>query len=124
MSFKSLIAAAAIATSVAGISASQANAGSNIDFGFGVQIGGPGFIVGGGTPGYHGGYGGHGGHGFVDYGISCGEGRWVVKSAGYYKVKTVECSGSTYTYTGRMSGDKYRIKVKRSNGAIVSVSML
>lgn len=121
MNAKTLIAAAAVALSVAGFSASQANADSNVHVGFGVQIGSPDFFFSGGTIG-HGGYPVYTSN--YDSGISCSEGRWVVKSAGYKKVKTDECNGKRFTYIGKKHGDYFAVQVSRWSGNIVSVSPL
>ncbi len=118
---KSLIAAAAVAISVAGISATSAQAGKWHGT---VNIGlyGPGFY---GYPayddyGYDHGYGYGGG----SWGVSCGEAKWEVKSANFKKVHAVNCGGKVYTFTGWKHGDKYRIKVGRKHGQIISVSAL
>ncbi len=116
----SLIAAAAVAISVTGFSASQANAGTDVDIFFNV-----------GVP-LHGGNGYYPEYPIYDdyphhsnnWGISCGEGKWTVKSAHFKKVKTVECEGKTYTYTGWKWGNKKQIKVSRKYGNIISVSNL
>ena len=121
---KSLIAAAAVAVSVAGFSATSANAGKwdvdiNLypDYGYGYDVGYP---V----------YDGHVGHhprpphhvSPVSWGVSCGEAKWEVKSRHFKNVKTLDCSGKTYTFSGWKHGDKYRIKVGRKHGQIISVS--
>lgn len=112
---KSTLAAAAVALSVAGFTATSANAGKNFDIDINLY------------PGYGYGYGigypvyepyPHHGH----WGISCAEGKWTVKSAHFKKVKTVECEGKTYTYTGWKNGSKRLIKLSRKHGEIISVS--
>ena len=117
MTSKSIL-AAAVAVSVAGFSATSANAGKKFDidinlypdYGYGYDVGYP---VYDGYP-----------HHSYNWGISCGEGKWTVKSAHFKKVNTVECEGKSYTYTGWKHGDKYRIKVSRKHGEIISVSAL
>lgn len=111
---------AAVAVSVAAFSATSANAGKKFDidinlypdygYGYGYDVGYP---VYDGYP-----------HHSYNWGISCGEGKWTVKSAHFKKVNTVECEGKSYTYTGWKHGDKYRIKVSRKHGEIISVSAL
>ena len=124
MNAKTLIAAAAVALSVAGFSASQADADSDVHVGFGVQIGSPDFFFSGGTVGHHG-YPVYPVYSdSYDSGISCSEGRWVVKSAGYKKVKTDECNGKRFTYIGKKHGDYFAVQVSRWSGNIVSVSPL
>ncbi len=112
---KSLIAAAAISLSAAALVSTPAKA--DVDFGIGVMIGTPGLTVIGGTPGWYD-DDWHGG------GISCSYGRQIVKGAGYHNVKTKECVGDSFTYTAKMSGDKYKVKVNRWSGNIISVTML
>jgi hypothetical protein len=59
-----------------------------------------------------------------DYGdgsISCGEGRSIVRHHGFRKVHAVDCSGDTYTYTGRKHGEMMDIEVSL-DGHIVDVS--
>jgi len=119
---KSILAAAAVAVSVAGFSATSANAGKNFDIDINLY-GDYGYGYG---HGYDHGYGyGYGyPHHAYNWGISCGEGKWTVRSAHFKKVRTVECQGKSYTYTGWKHGDKYRITVGRKHGQIISVSAL
>ena len=63
--------------------------------------------------GYNGDYG--------DGSISCGEGRSIVRHHGFRKVHTVDCSGDTYTYTGKKHGQMMDIEVNM-DGRIVDVS--
>jgi hypothetical protein len=127
MIMKSLLAAAAVATAAFAVSA-PANAKVNIDL-----------------------YFGGGGYGYVpsyDYyepaypvynaprrhrrgwdheprerysGISCGEGRDKVDWSGFNRVRTVECSGPSYTYRALRHGKGYVVKVSRRHGDIISV---
>jgi hypothetical protein len=53
--------------------------------------------------------------------VSCREGREIVDDSGFNRVRTVECSGRNYTYTGRRHGDTFRIVLNSRNGRIVSV---
>jgi hypothetical protein len=50
--------------------------------------------------------------------ISCGEGRYIVDRR-FNRVRTIECSGSTYTYVGRRDGDSWRVMFKARRGRIV-----
>ncbi len=119
---KSLIAIAAVATTlVAIIPAQQAQAGSNVDFNIDIGFGG-------------GGYGGHGGYGDGGYypvydggyeeeeysGISCNKGRKVVKWAGFHNVQAYDCSAPVYGYKARKHGKTYKVKVN-FHGDIISV---
>lgn len=108
---KTLIIAAALASTIA--IAAPAQAGVDIDLNLGV---GGGFYPGYGypvydEPVYHGSY----------YGISCGQGRQAVKYAGFHKVKAVNCSGKRFTYRARQGGETFFVKVSRKSGNIVSV---
>jgi hypothetical protein len=124
---KSLVAAAAVAVTVAGLSATSAQAGTKVHVDLGLGLYGVGY--GHGYPvyddydygyGYSGHHGHHGGGG--SWGVSCGEAKWEVKNANFHKVKTLDCSGKTFTFSGWKHGDKYRIKVGRKHGQIISVS--
>src|SRR5262245_33940002 len=50
--------------------------------------------------------------------ISCGEGRAIV-SERFNRVRVVECSGGTYTYLGRRSGETFRVLLNARTGPIV-----
>ncbi len=53
--------------------------------------------------------------------VSCREGREIVDDSGFNRVRTVECRGRNYTYTGRRHGDMFRIVLNSRSGRIVSV---
>ena len=116
---KSLIAAAAIAISAAGFTATSANAGKwDVDIGIGIYPG-HGYDVGYPVydePDYY--------HPRRHYRISCQEGAWSVKSAGFRKVRVNDCDGRTYSYTGKRYGERYLIKVSSRSGDIVSARPL
>jgi hypothetical protein len=57
------------------------------------------------------------------YRISCGEGRGIVAER-FNRVRVVECSGGTYTYLGRRSGDTYRILLNARTGRIVGRTLI
>lgn len=112
---KSLIAAAAVAVSVAGFSATQANAGVDVD----VTIGG-GFY-----PGHYGGYPVYPVYEepvYHSWGVSCFEGKQIVRSAGFRKVQPKDCSGRRFSYFARKHGDSFIVRVSRKTGNIISVS--
>lgn len=121
---KTLIAAAAITAAVAGFTATAAQAGKvHLDVGIGLYD--PGYYPYGGYPLYddHGyGYGYH--HHKASWGVSCGEAKSEVWNAHFHQVKTLDCYGKTYAFTGWKHGDKYRIVVSRKYGEIISVSAL
>ena len=116
---KSLIAAAAIA-SVVSFASAPAQAETNVDFNIGLGFGGFGPDY-----GYEGDYPYHGFHGYPrprpsHYGVSCGGGREVVRSAGFRRVTAFDCSAPTYGYKAWRDGDLYRVKVSYT-GRIISV---
>ncbi|MCB1379602.1 MAG: hypothetical protein KDK89_14735 [Alphaproteobacteria bacterium] len=101
---KSLIAAAAVASTMAlAAPVQQAQAGVDID----VNIGG------GWYPGY--------GYGYdYDYGyypkknfVSCHKGKKIVRWSGFHNVHAVDCSLPGYKYTGWKFGKKYIVRVNR-----------
>jgi hypothetical protein len=53
--------------------------------------------------------------------VSCGEGRAIVDDNGFNRVRTIECSGGTYTYAARRQGDSYRVSLNSRTGEIVRV---
>jgi hypothetical protein len=128
---KSLIAAAAIA-SVVTFASTAAKADPQFSFGIGFGSGfGPDF---GET--YHPRHRGFEGDGFVgdyppppprffrqhrrhfndyppvvSYGISCIQGRRVVREAGYEGVRAYKCSGPTYGYQAWRDGERFQVLV-------------
>ncbi len=122
---KSLIAAAALAT-VVSLAAVPAKAETNVDFNVGFGFGGFGPDYG---PGYGDGYDddfpdyGYYHHPRprpIHYGVSCGQGRDIVRSAGFRHVTAYDCSAPTYGYKAWRDGDLYKVKVSY-NGRIISV---
>ncbi len=107
---KSLIAAAAIASTMAvALPASQAQAGVDIKINLG---------LGGFGPGHH--YG----HGY--YGpnhISCKIGRNIVDNSGFNFVKAVDCSLPGYKYVAWKAGKKFVVSVNRF-GSIYKVNKI
>jgi hypothetical protein len=51
--------------------------------------------------------------------IGCAEGRLIVRDHGFYRVRTVECNGRTYTYLGRRHGDTFRILLNSRSGRVI-----
>jgi hypothetical protein len=116
---KTVFAAAAIATVVT-FAATSAKADVNVDFGIGL-----------GYPDY--GYQEdyvprrHRHHRdwndnyppVINYGISCGTGRNVVRNAGFRNVSAYDCSAPTYGYNAWRHGDLFKVKVNY-RGQIVS----
>ena len=63
------------------------------------------------------------GYGLVGapYRIGCAEGRSIVRDRGFYRVRTLECQGRTFTYIGRRHGDTFRVILNSRTGRIVDV---
>jgi hypothetical protein len=123
---KTLFAAAALATLAVGATASTAEAKAHWDIN--VDLGGYGY----GYPDYpsypvidypppHHGYH-HEVHHYDDFGVSCNEGRWSVRSAGFHNVQVEECYGRSFTYTAVRHGDYFEVRVSRRTGNIISVN--
>ena len=53
--------------------------------------------------------------------VSCGEGREIINDSGFYRVRTIECSGRTFTYAARRHGDVFRVTLNSRTGDIVGV---
>ncbi len=108
---KSLIAAAAIATTLGlALPASQAEAKTNFDIS--ISFGAGGFY-----PGYYPVYYNQPNH------ISCKKGRAIVDHSGFHNVNTVDCSLPGYKYTAWKKGHKFLVKVN-GNGHITNVSKI
>ena len=111
---KSLVAAAALAGTLAVAAPLQAEAKTNID----IHIG-----VGGYYPGYY----GHFGPGYYPaykYGaISCRKGRRIVDGSGFNNVHPLDCSLPRYRYTAWRRGHKFMVTVNRV-GNITNVNKL
>jgi hypothetical protein len=100
---KKLVVAGVLSLGMLGIGgAGPASAGADIDIGIGLG----------------GGYGGGGGR------ISCRQGARIVASAGFRRVRPVDCNGSEYSYRGIRHGDLFRIQVRSRNGRIKNVNRI
>ncbi len=55
------------------------------------------------------------------FGISCGEGRRMVRRAGFRNVSAFDCDGRSYGYTAWRRGEMYRVKVDAAYGRIIGV---
>ncbi len=62
-----------------------------------------------------------GGGGYGSDGISCGEGRAIVRHHGFKHVHTTDCSGDVYAYSAFKKGQFVEVDVD-SNGGIIDVS--
>lgn len=57
-------------------------------------------------------------------GISCWEGRRIVREAGYRGVATITCYGEIYRYRGWKRGHQWRVSVDSDTGRIIRVRPL
>lgn len=112
---KSLIAAAALATTMAvALPATQAEAKTNFDINIGLGLGGYG-------GGYYGGY--YPVYDVYAGAISCKKGAKIVDWSGFHNVNPVDCSLPGYKYTAWKNTHKYLVKVS-GNGNITSVAKI
>lgn len=63
-----------------------------------------------------------GGGGYFD-GISCGEGRSIVRDHGFRRVRATNCSGDVFTYVAKKRGRLFTVAVNM-DGDIVGVGRL
>lgn len=84
-----------------------AQADTDIDIGVGINGG---YSSPGPRYAYHG-----GGH------ISCRQGARIVRSAGFRRVRPIECSGSEYSYRGFRRDSVFEIRVRSRNGRITDI---
>jgi hypothetical protein len=54
-----------------------------------------------------------------DYGISCGQGRQIVRHSGFYRVRTVECDGQNFKYIGYRRGASWIVMLDSRTGEII-----
>ncbi len=52
--------------------------------------------------------------------ISCAEGRRIVADEDFFRVRTIECNGTSYTYQARRGSNTYRVLVSSRRGTIIS----
>jgi hypothetical protein len=57
-------------------------------------------------------------------GLTCGEGRRIVRERGYSNVRPIDCGGRTFTYAARERGAPVEVRVSARSGRIVSVEPL
>ena len=121
---KTIIAATALVASfVAFQPVEQAEAKVNLHIGIGV----PGFHGGGYGHGYYGGSPYYGGGHYTprrSYRKTCGQIRRKLRNRGYYRIRSVDCSGSRYTFHAKRNGEWLRIRVKSRSGYIYKVRYL
>jgi hypothetical protein len=112
---KSLIAAAAVATTMA-VAAPVQQAQAKVIINLGVGAYGPGYYPGYGYGGYYPVYHPH-------YGISCNKGRKIVSWSGFHKVQPIDCSAPVYQYKAWKNGAPWRVQVS-AGGHIINVKPL
>jgi hypothetical protein len=102
---KPIAAAGAIAASLLAHTPAKADVDFSIGFGF--------------FPGFYDSYYDYPYYGY--YGISCREGRHIVRHAGFRRVRAIDCRGRTFAYVGRRHGESHVIRVSRRSGRVVDV---
>ncbi|WP_162914361.1 hypothetical protein [Taklimakanibacter lacteus] len=53
--------------------------------------------------------------------ISCRQGAHIVRSAGFRRVRPIECNGSEYSYRGFRRNSIFEIRVRSRNGRITDI---
>ena len=51
--------------------------------------------------------------------LACADGRAILRDHGYYRVKSIDCHGGTYTYVGYRHGTGFRVLVSAHTGRIL-----
>lgn len=51
--------------------------------------------------------------------VSCGEGRQIVRQSGWRGVRPIECDGQNYKYTGFRRGDRWIVVLDSRTGTII-----
>jgi hypothetical protein len=74
--------------------------------------------------GIGGGYGDGSYYRAVRRGISCGEGRRIVASAGFRRVRPLDCSGREYAFRGFRRDSMYQITVRSISGRITDIDRI
>ena len=132
MFIKTLIAAAAVVSTVAVTAPAQAGKWDvDVNIGLGGFDGGYGGGYGDGYgDGYGGGYGddyygeGYGHGGYHSSRIECWEGKQKVRWAGFRQVRPLDCEGRSYSYKAYKRGNAFIVKVSSRSGNIISVRNL
>jgi hypothetical protein len=57
-----------------------------------------------------------------DYGVSCGQGRRIVRNSGFYNVQTIECDGQNFKYEAERRGRSYIVKLDSRTGEIIEAN--
>lgn len=57
-----------------------------------------------------------------DYGVSCGQGRRIVRNSGFYNVQTIECDGQNFKYEAERRGRTYIVKLDSRTGEIIQAN--
>lgn len=53
--------------------------------------------------------------------LSCGEARQEVRDRGFRRIRTIECRGRTYTFSGLRRGDRRTVYVNARTGNVWAV---
>lgn len=56
--------------------------------------------------------------------VSCGEAKQLLRERGYRRINSRDCRGRTYVFTATKRGNLYRIEMRSSNGAVVSIDRI
>ena len=117
---KTLAIAAFASTLALAAPVTSAEAGTNLNFDIGLNLGGGGYY----DPGYYG--PSHGYPVYDSYPVyhgGCGYAREVVRSQGFRKVRALDCDGSRFAFKAKRHGDWWLVTTNRS-GSIRSVRPL
>ena len=114
--FKTLAIAAFASTMALAAPISSAEAKTNFDFNFDINLGNPG----GYSPGYYSPYPVYAEPVYVNY---CGAARVAVKHQGFKKVQIMDCTGPTYGFKAKRHGNWYYVRTN-VHGRIKTVELL
>ena len=57
-------------------------------------------------------------------GITCSEGRRIVRESGFRDVRPVQCGGRSFVYAARQRGEPVEVRISARDGRVVSVEPL
>jgi hypothetical protein len=136
MIMKSILAATAVAATLAVAAPAEAHHHHKLHIGLGINLGDPGYY-----PDYNPGYYDPPppppryvprprpvyvepdyGYDQEDYGVSCGQGRRIVRNSGFYNVSTIECDGQNFKYEAERRGRTYIVKLDSRTGEIIQAN--
>ena len=105
--FRKALWAAAVAVPLTLVGSTPSLAGNDVDIRFGVGIGQP----------YYG-YPVYGDYYRPRHRLSCWQARQLVRNAGFYHVRTIECAGRVYTFVAFRRGKLVTISVNSRTGTV------